>query len=1096
MNGRRALEGRGQDRRDAEIARLKREVEVLRERERAARAEAEDARKHFSELTAMSKRFAISMRAGTGERQQYRRRLASQYAVSRVLAEARDLDEAAPRIFEILGERLGWQLGVLWTVDGQAGVLRRAGIWRSSEASPGAMEEACEAIRLRRGESLPGRVWEREEPVWVEDVLEDGYFLRNGAAEEDGLHGAFAFPIKEGGFVGVFELFRREVLPPDEDLLRTAGLIGDQIGQFLERRRAEEERDLSLARERAARREASDILESINDAFFALDHERRFTYVNRKAEQFWDRTREKLLGKNIWEEFPQAVGSENYQRIEKAFWEGEAAEFETMSPVLHAWIVGRVYPSSGGISMLFHSIEERKRAEEAIRESEERYRSLAEATSSIVWTGAGDGTCTEEMPAWEEFTGQTFEEYRGFGWLDAVHPEDRPPRNAWEELAAAPAPTEVVYRMRRHDGEYRRVVSRGVPIFDESGGVREYIGTINDVEDHRRAEEALRESEERLHTVIENAPLALFATDRKGVFTLVRGQALESMGIDGGELLGLSVFDLYADEPDAMVNMRRALAGETFVADVTFASNAALRGRVLQIYYNPVHDADGEVTGMTGVATDVTERRRAERERARLTREVASERARLEVVLRQMPAGVFITDASGEVILSNKEAERVYGKRVEAIEECIQHTYSYPDGEEIPTEQYPLVRSLRHGETITGEEHLIRREDGTAVVVNVNCAPARDEEERVVAVVKSFYDVTWRKEAEEALRESEERLRTIVENAPVVLFALDREGIYTLLRGRGLEALGLDQNQLVGRSVFEVYADHTGMLKNVRRALSGEVFTAVTEVDDLILETGYTPIRDRSGALVSVIGVATDITERKKAESERDQFLAAEWRARAEAEERKRISRELHDRVAHSMGVVHQSLELYEAFKERNPEQAETRIRLARETTREALDLTRNLSRELHDVETRNGLSAALSNLLKTAVPPGLESSIHVKGDEALIPPRIREQLFLILREAVRNAVSHGGAKYLKVGVEARPEKVVGYVEDDGRGFKEAPEGDGSGRGIDSMRERAELVDGAFRLSSTQGTGTKIEASIPLNAGRIGGVESYDGGRE
>jgi two-component system NarL family sensor kinase len=95
-------------------------------------------------------------------------------------------------------------------------------------------------------------------------------------------------------------------------------------------------------------------------------------------------------------------------------------------------------------------------------------------------------------------------------------------------------------------------------------------------------------------------------------------------------------------------------------------------------------------------------------------------------------------------------------------------------------------------------------------------------------------------------------------------------------------------------------------------------------------------------------------------------------------------------------------------LKEHNAEGAEARMQLARETTREALHLTRNLSRELHDTEAKDdGLSTALSNLLKTAVPPGIESGISVEGDEIPIPPRVREQLFLILREAVRYVVSH-----------------------------------------------------------------------------------------
>jgi len=190
------------DRRDLEIERLKGENERLRERERAVRAEAEDTKRRFSELTAASKRFAISMHGGARERQQYRRRLAAQLAVSRVLSEARDLDEAAPKVFEILGERLGWEVGVLWLPSGN--VLRCAGEWRRPGAPPGAFEEACERSNFRRGVELPGRVWERGEPVWVEDVVEDAVFSRKEAAAEDNLHGAFAFPIRDGGLVGVF----------------------------------------------------------------------------------------------------------------------------------------------------------------------------------------------------------------------------------------------------------------------------------------------------------------------------------------------------------------------------------------------------------------------------------------------------------------------------------------------------------------------------------------------------------------------------------------------------------------------------------------------------------------------------------------------------------------------------------------------------------------------------------------------------------------------------------------------------------------------------------------------------------------------------
>jgi signal transduction histidine kinase len=224
-----------------------------------------------------------------------------------------------------------------------------------------------------------------------------------------------------------------------------------------------------------------------------------------------------------------------------------------------------------------------------------------------------------------------------------------------------------------------------------------------------------------------------------------------------------------------------------------------------------------------------------------------------------------------------------------------------------------------------------------------------------------------------------------------------------------------------------------------------------------------------------------DVTERERAREEHERLLAQEWKARAQAEERKRISRELHDRVAHAMGVAHQSLELHEALKHSDPEAAQAKMSLAKETTIEAMNLTRNLAQELRGAEVQGSLSGALSGLLEAAVPPGLERAVSVEGDEALVPPHVREQLFVILREGVRNAVSHSEAGRVDVGVHVSSEEVVGYVDDDGRGYAEE---EGAARGgVRSMRERAELVGGTFRSASRSGVGTSIRVTIPLEGG-------------
>ena len=139
-------------------------------------------------------------------------------------------------------------------------------------------------------------------------------------------------------------------------------------------RKEAEERERHLARERAARERTTDILESISDAFYTVDRRWRFTYVNNRAEELWGLRREELLGKSVWEEFPEEVGSESHRRLERAMEEGVTTEFEAESPILGAWVAVRAYPSRGGLSVYFQDVTERKRTEEALRRVREAER--------------------------------------------------------------------------------------------------------------------------------------------------------------------------------------------------------------------------------------------------------------------------------------------------------------------------------------------------------------------------------------------------------------------------------------------------------------------------------------------------------------------------------------------------------------------------------------------------------------------------------------------------------------------------------------------------------------------------------------------------
>jgi signal transduction histidine kinase len=183
--------------------------------------------------------------------------------------------------------------------------------------------------------------------------------------------------------------------------------------------------------------------------------------------------------------------------------------------------------------------------------------------------------------------------------------------------------------------------------------------------------------------------------------------------------------------------------------------------------------------------------------------------------------------------------------------------------------------------------------------------------------------------------------------------------------------------------------------------------------------------------------------------------------------------------------VIHQSLQLYEAFCERDPEAAAQKLELAKRMTREAMEETRDLSRALRADEGGKELKAALSELLRDIVPPGMNHWLSVVGDEAPVSAGVREQLFLVLREAVRNAVSHSGARQVTVAVSVEGETIAGVVEDDGRGFDRKTTDPEESGGLASMMERVAMLGGTCSVDSTPGEGTRVDARIPLDGAQL-----------
>lgn len=244
------------------------------------------------------------------------------------------------------------------------------------------------------------------------------------------------------------------------------------------------------AEETRARKEIEAILESITDAFFTVDREWHFTYVNQRAEQILQRRREELIGHCIWEAFPESVGTTFEREYRRAMALQKAAEFEACYDPFGIWVDVRAYPAPDALSVYFRDITPRKRAEHALRESEQRYRLLADMIPQNIWTADASGNHTYFSRRWYDFSQSTPAESRGEGWLKFIHPDDKERTLArWKQSVDTGEPYEIEYRFRGADGEYRWFLGQAVPLRNDASEIVEWFGTATDISERKQLEE-------------------------------------------------------------------------------------------------------------------------------------------------------------------------------------------------------------------------------------------------------------------------------------------------------------------------------------------------------------------------------------------------------------------------------------------------------------------------------------------------------------------------------------------------------------------------------------------------------------------------------
>lgn len=307
------------------------------------------------------------------ERIHAQRRLAAQYRVTRILAEAPTFSDVMSQILATIGDYLAWHVGAIWCIDHDYEVLRCSCFWRAPDVTLTEFEELTRQIAFVRGEGLPGRVWEHHAPVWISDIADDHNFPRLKVAARVGLRSAFAFPIQGRlGLFGVVEFLSREPRPFDKSLVETTAALGAQMGQFIDRRRAE------LARHQSEEHKGA-ILQTALDAIISIDHRGQITEFNAAAERIFGYRRGDVLGRDMADLIvPPALRARHRQGLRRFLASGESHMLGRRVELTAMRADGSEFPIELAITQIpstdtsqftafIRDITERRRAEEAQR---------------------------------------------------------------------------------------------------------------------------------------------------------------------------------------------------------------------------------------------------------------------------------------------------------------------------------------------------------------------------------------------------------------------------------------------------------------------------------------------------------------------------------------------------------------------------------------------------------------------------------------------------------------------------------------------------------------------------------------------------------
>jgi PAS domain S-box-containing protein len=737
-----------------------------------------------------------------------------------------------------------------------------------------------------------------------------------------------------------------------------------------------------------------------------------------------------------------------------------------------------------------------------LQESEQRFRKVFEEGPIGLLLVGTDGRVQHANRRFCEMLGYAESEIIALGLPGISHPED------WERDHPSVSRLwrgeishyQVEKRYLRKDG---RVVWGQLTVsllHDETGRLINTIGMVEDITERKQAEEELQERKRLLRTLIDASPESILLLDTDETILLANET--------GARRLGVPVEKIVGRKPREILSPKTATARIRHFEEVV-RTGKAIRfedkrsGRYYDNAMHPILDEQGTVVAVAVLAIDRTEQKRSEQALRKAhdeleqrvqerTVELAKANEDLAIFRRFAEAsgeGFGMSDFDGRIAYVNPALCRLFGE--EKPEDVIgQSVFTYYQKEYVQKRQNELIPSLlREGHWHTEQTVLPRR--GKPIATLQSTFLIRDEEGNPFRIAVVISDITQRKKAEEALRESEEKYRTLMDACPDAVVMSDPDGrvLFASRQTRGLLGLA-EADELVGRSVFDCViendrkplAENMSNLTKVGVRRSTEYAGLRQDGSSVPVEVSSAVVQDTAGRPRAVMAVIRDITERKRAQEalERER-RTLQHMLRASDHERQLIAYDIHDGLAQQIAGALMQLEVFDHQKTSQPQQAagafQAGMTMLRQSHFEARRLINGVRPPILD---ESGVVAAIAHLVhepRGRKTPEIEfhSKVHFDRLEAVE----ENAIYRIVQEGITNACKHSKSKKARVSLLQRGNRARIEIRDWGVGFdpRALPE---QRFGLTGIRERARLLGGKCMIRSKPGGGTAIVVELPV----------------